>query len=586
MFKKIALVVLALLVVAGVVAYPKLKQLRVVTPEYQVPGQLVKLEQGWNDAQRAQYHHTAQGTRLVPYDWFLALEQPCFVGCEPFAKQEYLGRFGFLAGDRDAKLNPDGLPVGLARQTDFADPVSGKTYPVLGLTCAACHTGELHYKNYAVRIEGGVAMIQPTEFQKALGIALVMTDMLPWRYSKFAEKVLGPQATEADRAKLKAEFGAFIAKAKEELALVQSRNLYPNDAGFGRTDALTRIGNQVFGADMQKPDNYAQANAPVRFPQVWDASWFTWVQYNSSIADPLVRNIGEALGVRAMAKLYGPDAKEFKSSVSMSGLKTLEDLLSGPEPYQGLRSPKWPSVFPALDAAKVAEGAALYEKHCEGCHMPSLEKLKADLGSATPKYWVSNASGKRFLDLLDVQVVDVGTDGRAALDFIARSADSGDLGKGRISAGVGLEVVTKGIRDQFFLRAGYSAEQKAEWLGYREENAAAVRSKPIYKARPLNGVWAIAPYLHNGSVPSLFELLASKEQRGAPVFWLGNKQFDPVKVGYEQKEFEGGTRFDYSLPGNSNSGHWFQDGPRGRGVVGPALTDAQRWALVEYLKSL
>ncbi len=586
MFTKIALVVMALAGVAGVLAYPKLKQLRVVTPEYQVPGQLVKLEQGWNDAQRVQYHHTAQGTRLVPYDWFLALEQPCFFGCEPFAKEQYLGRFGFLAGDRDADLNPEGLPVGLARQTDFADPLSGKTYAVLGLTCAACHTGELHYKNYAVRIEGGVAMIQPTEFQKALGIALVMTDMLPWRYGRFASKVLGPQATDAERAKLKQEFGAFVDKAKAELALVQGRNVYPNDAGFGRTDALTRIGNQVFGADMQKPENYVQGNAPVRFPQVWDSSWFTWVQYNSSIADPLVRNIGEALGVRAMAKLYGPDAKEFKSSVKMVGLKTLEDLMSGTEPYAGLQSPKWPSVFPALDAEKVSQGAALYEQHCAGCHLPSIEKLKADLGSATPKHWVSNRTGKRFLDLTDVQVVDVGTDGRAAMDFVSRTAESGDLGQGRITAGQGLELVTKGIRDQFFLRAGYSAEQKLEWMGYRGENVEAVRSKPIYKARPLNGAWAIAPYLHNGSVPSLYELLASKEQRGTPVFWLGSKQFDPVKVGYEQKAFEGGTRFDYVLPGNSNSGHWFQGGPRGKGVVGPALTEEQRWALVEYLKSM
>jgi hypothetical protein len=444
----------------------------------------------------------------------------------------------------------------------------------------------LHYKSYAVRIEGGVAMIQPTEFQKALGIALVMTDMLPWRYSKFAEKVLGPKATDADREALKAEFGAFVAKAKAELMLVQKQNLYPNDAGFGRTDALTRIGNQVFGADMLKPENYAQANAPVRFPQVWDASWFTWVQYNSSIADPLVRNIGEALGVRAIAKLYGPEAKLFQSSVKMEGLKKLEDLLAGETPYSGLRSPQWPTVFPALDRAKVAKGAALYAQHCAGCHLPSAEELQMDLQSAAPKYWESNGQGKRFLDLLDIKVVDVGTDPRQAMDFMERTADSGDLGKGRVSAGAGLELVTRGIRDQYFLKMGYSQQQRQEWLGYRDEQLQAVRSKPIYKARPLNGVWAIAPYLHNGSVPSLFELLASKQQRGTPVFWLGNKKFDPVKVGYEQQEFQGGTRFDYSLPGNSNSGHWFQDGPRGRGVVGPALSDEQRWALVEYLKSL
>jgi hypothetical protein len=270
----------------------------------------------------------------------------------------------------------------------------------------------------------------------------------------------------------------------------------------------------------------------------------------------------------------------------MQGLKKLEDLLSGKVPYAGLRSPKWPGVFPALDTAKVAAGEKLYEQHCAGCHLPALTKLQEDLAADKPRYWVENGTGKRFLDLRDVEVEYVGTDPRQSLDFIARKADTGDLGKGRVSAGVGLELVTKGIRDQYFARMSFTQAQKLEWIGYRGENSVAVRAEPIYKARPLNGIWAAAPYLHNGSVPSLFELIASKEQRGKPVYWLGTKRFDPVKVGYEQGELEGGTKFDYALPGNSNEGHWFQEGARGKGVIGPALTDSERWALVEYLKSL
>ena len=586
MIKKPGLLVVVILLVAGIALYPKWRQLQVNVPAYRDPGKIVLLDQGWTAAQRQEFHHTAQGTRLVPYAWFQALEEPCFLGCEAFARQEYLGRFGFLAGDRDASLNPDGLPIGLARQTDFHDPVSGKDYAVLGLTCAACHTGELQYENHAVRIEGGVAMIQPTAFQKALGISLILTEMLPWRYSKFEAKVLGAGSTEAARAELKEALTAFVGKAKKEVAFIQTNNLYPNDAGFGRTDALTRIGNQVFAADMDAPDNYAVSNAPVRFPQVWDASWFTWVQYNSSIADPLVRNIGEALGVRAMAKLYGRDAKEFKSSIKMDSLKRLEDLLAGETPFTGLRSPRWPEVFPALDAAKVAFGAKLYQQHCAGCHLPPIEELKQDLASSAPRYWVSNETGKRFLDLKDVKVDDVGTDPRQALDFMARTAETGALGKGKVSAAAGLEIVTRGIRDQYFAKMAFSPAQKLEWMGYREETAPAVRSEAIYKARPLNGVWAVAPYLHNGSVPSLFELLASKEDRGKPEFWMGSRRFDPLKVGYEQGPLEGGNKFDYSLPGNNNSGHWFQNGARGAGVVGPALSVADRWALVEYLKSI
>ena len=121
--KKLALIVLVLLVVVGFAAYPTVKKLRVVIPPYQQPGELVLLDQGWTNAQRAEFHHTAQGTRLVPYRWLLALEQPCLspFGCEPLVKPEYLGRFGFLASP-ESKLNPQALPVGFALQEDFADP--------------------------------------------------------------------------------------------------------------------------------------------------------------------------------------------------------------------------------------------------------------------------------------------------------------------------------------------------------------------------------------------------------------------------------------------------------------------------------
>lgn len=586
MARKLVWIVLGIVLIGSVALYPKVKQMRVEVPEYQKPGELVLLDQGWTEEQRRQFHHTPQGTQLVPYSWFLALDQPCLTRCEPLHNSEYLARFGFLESPKDDALNPDGLPVGLAREEGFVNPTNGKTYPVLGLTCAACHTGELRYDKYSVRIEGGVAMLQPTMFQKALGVSLILTSKLPWKFSKFADNVLGEKASDEARAELKASLQAFVANAEKEVELTQARSIYPNDAGFARTDALTRIGNQVFGSDMSNPENYAQANAPVRFPQVWDASWFTWVQYNSSIADPLVRNIGEALGVRALAQLSGPQARVFPSSVNMRGLKKLEDLLSGEQAGTGLRSPKWPSVLPALDTAKVAAGEKLYTQHCAGCHLPPMQQLLEDRNQATSQYWLAGAGGKKYLDLRDVSIDYVGTDPRQALDFMARSAETGVLGKGRVSAGEGLELVTKGIRDQFFQRAGLTDAQQLEWSGFRSPQAAAVRSEKIYKARPLNGVWATAPYLHNGSVPNLYALIASREQRGKPEFWLGTRQYDPKDVGYVPAKLSGATKFNYDLPGNSNEGHWFENGPRGRGVVGPALTDDQRRAIVEYLKSL
>ena len=589
--KRIAIGVLlvVLLLIGGAYLYLSQPQFRVNVPEYRdPPEQFTYLEQGWTDDQRLQFHHTPQGTRLIHYDWFMALEQPCLslFGCDLFSDKNYLSRFGFLKSRSDPKLNRDGLPIGFARQEDFYDPDHKTTYPVVGLTCAACHTAELHYGKYAVQVDGAPAMIEVYEFQKALLLAVGFTQKLPFRYGRFEKRVLGPNASQEAKADLKRHFTEFVDSAKFELDNTgPGKGIYDNLAGFDRTDALTRIGNQVFAVDMLKAGNFVPANAPVRFPQIWDASWFTWVQYNSSISDPLVRNVGESLGVRAAAKLDGTDAKNFENSVYMPGLKQLEWLLAGPAPFQGLRPPTWPSVFPPLDKNKIARGAELYKSLCEKCHLPPAEELLADLKKNPPTYWWENGQKRRFLKVKDLQQSFVGTDTHEASDFMNRRADSGNLGEGSVTAAQGLEVVTNGIVNKYFDKMRLTPEQRIEWRGGRDPGDPLVQAKPIYKARPLTGIWAVSPYLHNGSIPNLYALLSPQNERPV-VFWTGSKEFDPVKVGHETSAINGGYLYDVTKPGNSNHGHEFKDGPQGNGVVGPALPPDDRFAIIEYLKSL
>ena len=96
-----------------------------------------------------------------------------------------------------------------------------------------------------------------------------------------------------------------------------------------------------------------------------------------------------------------------------------------------------------------------------------------------------------------------------------------------------------------------------------------------YKARPINGIWASAPYLHNGSVPSIYDLLLPAAER--PVtFYVGNIELDLVKVGHVYSEAPNTSLFDTRLRGNSNAGHEY----------GTQLDDEARWELVEYIKSL
>jgi hypothetical protein len=89
-------------------------------------------------------------------------------------------------------------------------------------------------------------------------------------------------------------------------------------------------------------------------------------------------------------------------------------------------------------------------------------------------------------------------------------------------------------------------------------------------------MWATAPYLHNGSVPDMVELLKPAAQRPA-TFYVGNWEFDPERLGFEwQSAFLGAFEFDTSITGNSNAGH----------EHGTELSDGDKRALIEYLKTL
>jgi hypothetical protein len=108
-----------------------------------------------------------------------------------------------------------------------------------------------------------------------------------------------------------------------------------------------------------------------------------------------------------------------------------------------------------------------------------------------------------------------------------------------------------------------------------EALAGTIKQLLAYKARPLDGVWATAPFMHNGSVPNLYEMLLPVSQRSA-TFRMGSTSIDPVKVGVDSSATDATFVYDTTKPGNHNTGHEF----------GASLTDTQRWQLLEYLKTL
>jgi hypothetical protein len=182
-----------------------------------------------------------------------------------------------------------------------------------------------------------------------------------------------------------------------------------------------------------------------------------------------------------------------------------------------LQAPKYPL---AIDRTLAAAGEGTYKAQCAECHAPG---------------------GKRTGTVIPLD--EIGTD-RHRLDMWTTSAAAAYNAYGE----------------------GYS------W------KLSKFRKTAGYTSVPLDGVWLTAPYLHNGSVPTLADLLEPRETR--PVtFWRGYDVYDGERLGFVSAGPDAeraGTPLDTSLPGNGNGGHEY----------GTTLSADEKRALLEYLKTL
>jgi len=527
-------------------------------------GSTIWLSQGWSADEADEFWFVSQGSQILPYDWFLHLE---LAGTEtPFRADAHMDALRFLPSEASPR-NPDALPIGFMRG-------EGDSQDILGINCAACHTSRIEFGGKVIQVEGGPAMADFQSFVTELVASLRATLDDEERFGRFAQRVGG------DAAGLRTQLEEWTARLEERA----ERNHPPFPPGYARVDALGNILNEVLAKDLGIPENQRPPDAPVSYPVMWDAHAQDFVQWNGSAPNsppgPLLRNVGEVLGVFGTMK-FTPGVGlpiYHESSVEVQNLKRLEELVAK------LQSPQWPEALPAIDAAKAEAGAALYANQCESCH--SLVKRDDPL---------------RRIAVKMVATGTVGTDPVAAEGFLARKAKTGVLEGKQIFVnplekfgaedaagnilrnavfGVMLGQHTTGLERQRLtslaaLRTAVNDKRTAlrNLVGTPEQ-----LTRAMYKARPLNGAWASAPYLHNGSVPSLWELLQKPEDR-APRFYVGSRAFDPEKVGFQSVASEDGIdhyELDTTLRGNSNAGHPY----------GTQLSDDEKRQLIEYVKTL
>ncbi len=529
---------------------------------------VIYLDQAWSQADRETYYQIQQGAQVISYDIFLNLE---VAGSqELFRSDANSDRYGLIPQALNPRTNPDGLPIGISKTVVTEGRWKGET---AGLTCAACHNAQLTYRGKKIRIDGGFNhTFDFMSYVHALDDAMQATLTDASKFDRLAAR-MGASSTDA-KTSLRKRLETEAARVHGYSAVSMAT---PVVWGPGRIDAFNMITNRMLATETGIAENWSSPMAPIKPPFLWNAPQATWTQWSGTVQDPIARNHGETLGVYLPMDFRSKTPAEglFESGAMLLNLQKIEDML------HRLAPPKWPEdVLGKIDRQKAAQGKALFATHCASCH------------NSYPYTWTApNKYGKRFLEVGLVPQKYVGTD-PAQFVRTQEFAITGHLSafmpppfkdKAIIPTAAFRVELTRLTLRRALEPLKPSDAQLLDMNGYRVLPGP---PPPVdsWKAAPRDGVWATGPFLHNGSVPNLYEMLIPASQRSKK-FHVG-REFDPIKVGIDTSGKSGTFLFDTSLIGNSNAGHSFQNGARGNGVIGPLLTDAQRWALVEYLKSI
>ena len=543
---------------------------------------LVALKQGWSTKEREWFYSTSQGSQLMPYAYYLALEQAG--NNRPFNDPANLQKFRCIPRSRDAS-NPDGLPVGFVADPDSPLPKGFiKDRRSLGFTCAACHTGQINYKGTAIRIDGGPSLADFDSLTKALEASLKATFNQNAKFDRFARKVLVGENNDAGH---RAMLRAYLAEAIKEGGDYIWLNHSDLDYGFGRLDAFGRIFNRALV--IIESHRHIMPNAPVSFPFLWDTPRADRVQWTGSAVNgflgSLGRNVGEAVGVFAAVDMTAKRPPvAYTSSASFHNLRSLEHRL------RALKSPQWPAeILPAIDSRKAAAGQVLFQDHCVQCHprVNTFPLARSYTAARTPIADTNDREGVQT----DATAAALIRDSRDAPTGILKGAKKGILlGKETYGDTADVFPITQDTVGRLLVGSLFGPKldqsRRVKLAGNVEHHKSSKLLKMTppsdylkdlrYSGRSLDGIWATAPYLHNGSVPTLYDLLLPEAQR-PKTFSVGRREFDPIKVGYVTSPAPGTFLFNTKLKGNSNKGHDYGTS---------RMSEEQRMQLVEYLKTL
>lgn len=555
------------------------------------------LDQGWSPTETKAFYGTDQGSRIMPLAWMMALKQP---NGQPFMADS-LKRYGYLP---NPDSRPAGLPVGFnVGNLDGAESI--------GMTCAACHTRQIDVGGTAYRIDGGPGFTDLQGFFKDLDAAVGTVVNDEAAFEAFADMVLEKDPPAEEKAALRKQVGDWY---KSYHTLVERSMVNPAAPGaplaaawgLARADAVTMIFNRLSGLDIGTApdhliaDNVHPATAPVRYPFLWDAprqdktQWPGFAANGDSLLG-LIRNLGEVYGVfgafhpfKTKWKLLGVNYVA-RNSADWEGLDRLENLAAS------LRPPKWPAPE-RIDRRLAEQGKAIYnwkteQGGCAECHGEAPGTPRLVPPSATWKTPIIDVNTDiREWDLIRGQdsKLNPGVLAGACMPLFPSIPDKDAAGLQLLSISV-LGAILQHNSPLPILPAVPCADWSVldstaqdllkDFKAIAQNPEAPPTGRNPYESRVLHGIWAAAPYLHNGSVPTLADLLKPASER--PASFPVGPEYDLEKVGLAASQ--GKSSFTYKTSdcsdlasGNSRCGHEY----------GTGLSPENKKALLEYLKTL
>ncbi|MEK6259996.1 MAG: di-heme-cytochrome C peroxidase [Planctomycetota bacterium] len=345
-------------------------------------------------------------------------------------------------------------------------------------------------------------------------------------------------------------------------------------AGYGRADDFGTARVELFGElnetkGTSEQRNMEPVNAPVGCPPLWNIDQYAWLHWNANTNSVIQRSIGESIGVGATYDPSGPTIHD--TSVNIANQMKIEQQI----PH--IAAPEWPEeILGKIDPAKRDHGYKIYKEKCADCHDPSERDEKKLLKF---QLFTLEETGTDPADAQNFSKPVFQPDGQGGFTQLGFAKAIGGL-LAQLQAKAKLKMIANDQKEDVKLMEKLEEVRPPQWRDPLTEEGG-----KVYPAKPLDGVWATAPYLHNGSVPTLYHLLLPAKDRPGK-FVVGSQDYLPDHVGFEwdPKDFPGLKDkhnpqkklflFDTIPEGNRNTGHEY----------GADLSNDDRLALLEYLK--